>query len=81
MPSPALITPFPVNALPNKLAANVPNSIETNPPFCSFASYLIVPLIPFINNPDSSSGLTIFFISSSSFEIINAAVREGLPDP
>ena len=31
--SPALIIPFPVNALPNELAASVPNSIGTNSPF------------------------------------------------
>ena len=35
--SPALITPFPANALPNKLAASVPNIVGRNPPFCSFA--------------------------------------------
>ena len=46
--------------------------------FCSFASILILSLIPFIKNPDSSSDLTIFIMPSiSSFEIINAVV----PDP
>ena len=38
-PSPALITPFLVNALPNELAANVPNNIGRDPPFYSFASF------------------------------------------
>ena len=72
--SPALI----VNALFNILAANVPKSIGRNSCFGFFASFLIVSLIPFINNPDSSSYLTIFVISSiSSFKVINAAV----PDP
>ena len=54
-PSPALITPFPVNAFSNILAANVPNDMKRNPSFCSFASFLLVSLISFINNPDSSS--------------------------
>ena len=75
MPSPALITPRPANAFPNILAANVPNNIERNPPLCSLASFLIVLLIPFINNYDSSSDLTISIISSISlFEVINAVV-------
>ena len=30
----------------NKLALNVPNNIPKNPPLCSFASFLIVPLLP-----------------------------------
>ena len=65
-----------VNVLPNMLAANVPNKIELNPPFCSFGSFLIDSLTPFISNHDSSSDLTIFIISSiSSLEIIN------VPDP
>ena len=34
VPSPVIITPFPVNALsPNKLAANVPNNSKRIPPF------------------------------------------------
>ena len=78
MPPPALITPFPINALPNILAANVPNNIERNLPFCSFVLFLIVSVIPCISNYDSSSDLTILIISLiSSFEIINAV----LPDP
>ena len=77
-PSPALITPLPDNAFPNILPANVPNIIGRNTPFHSFASVLIVSLIPFDNNRDYSSDLTIFITSStSSFQIINAAV----PDP
>ena len=36
-----LIVPLRVN----KLALNVPNNILKNPPLCSFASYLIVPLM------------------------------------
>ena len=74
----ALISPCLVNTLPNKVAANLPNNIGRNPHVCSFASFLIVSLITFINNPDSSSYLTIFIISSISFfEIINVVV----PDP
>ena len=53
-PSPARITPFPINTLSIKLAANVSNITGRNPPFCSFASLLIVSLIPFISNLDSS---------------------------
>ena len=78
IPTPALITPLSDNAFTNILAANVPNNIGRNLPFCSFVSFLIAPLIPFINNPDFSSHLTTFIISSiSSFAIINAVV----PDP
>ena len=78
-PSPALITLHPANnAFPNILAANVPDNNPRNLPFFSFTSFLIVPLIPFISNPDSSSDLPIFVISSIySFEIINAVA----PDP
>ena len=72
--SPALITPRPINAFPHILAANVPNNIGRNPPLCSFVS-----LIPFISNPDFSSDLTIFIMSSiSSFQVINAVI---VPDP
>ena len=61
----------------NKLAANVPNSVGRNPLFYSFVSFLIVSLIPFTSNPDSSTDLTIFLITLiSSFEIINAVVLE-----
>ena len=40
-----MVTLFTVNALSNKLAANVPNSIGRNPPFCLFVLLLIVSLI------------------------------------
>ena len=71
-PSPPLIVPLPVNRFPNKLAPKVPNNIPRNPSFYSFASYLIVSLKPFIDNPDSSRDLTIFMISFiSSLEIVN----------
>ena len=80
MPSPALFNPLPINALSSTLAANVPNKIEINPPFCYFAFFHY-----FISNPDSSSDLTIFISSISSFQIINAVIREakseGQPDP
>ena len=84
MASLALITPLPVNALPNILAVNVPNSILKNLPFCYFVSFLIVSLIPFTSNPDSSSDLTILIIFPILFEIITV-VREAMskrhPDP
>ena len=79
VPSPALITPHstPRNEILNILAANVPNKIGRNPPFCYFISFLIVSLIPFISNLDSSSDLTIFIKSSiSSIEIINAVAHK-----
>ena len=42
-----------------------------------FASFLIASLIPFINNPDSSSDLTMFIMSSFSlFETSNAVVPD-----
>ena len=74
MSLPALITPF-----PNILAANIPNNIGRNLPFCSFASiFLTVSLIPHVINSDSSRDLSNFIMSSiSPFEIINA----GIPDP
>ena len=86
MLSPALITLCTLNALPNKLAANVPNNIGRSLPFCSFVSFLIFALIYFTSNPDSSNYLTIFVISSIlSFEIINTIVCEAKseewPDP
>ena len=49
--SSAFITLFLVNALSNKLAANVPNSIKRNTPF--FLLFLIISLIHFTSNPDS----------------------------
>ena len=53
----------------------MPNNISRNPAFCSFASFLIVLLTPFISKPDYSRDLIIFMISFiSSFEIINIAV-------
>ena len=32
----------------------MPNNILKNPPFCLFASFLIVSLTPYINNPGNS---------------------------
>ena len=64
VPSPALITPLAASIFPNRLAPNVPNSILRNPPFCSFASFLIVSLTHSNNNNlESSRDLTIFEIS------------------
>ena len=43
--------------------------------FCSFVSFLIVSLTPFINQPDYSSHLTISLISLiTSFEIISLVI-------
>ena len=77
-PSFGFITPFPTNAFPNILTANVPSYIERNPVFCILTSFLIVSLISCISTLDSSSGLATLLISSiSSLEIVNGAV----PDP
>ena len=55
-----------------------PKIIFNNSPFCSFGSFFIVSLTPFINKPDSSSILTILIIPViSSLEIVNVVV----PDP
>ena len=62
LPLSALIIPRPDNAFPNILAANVLHNIGRNLFF--FYSFLVVSLIPFIINLDSSSDLTIFIISS-----------------
>ena len=40
--------------IPNRLAPYVPNNILTNPPFYSFASFLIVSLTLSNNVPESS---------------------------
>ena len=60
-------------------------NIERSLPLCYLASFLIVSLIPFINNPDSSSDFNyVHYFTIFSFEIVNAVVREakskGLPD-
>ena len=76
-PSFGFITPFPTNAFPNILTANVPSYIERNPTFCIFTSFLIVSLIFRFSTLDSSIGLAILLISSiSSFEIVNGAVSD-----
>ena len=79
LPFPSLYIPFLVKRFPNKLEPNVPNSILTNLPFCSFASFWTVSVTPFNNKPESSRDFTILIISLiSSFDIINLAV---FPDP
>ena len=78
VPLPTLIVPFPVKKFPNKLPPKVPNNTPRNHLFFSFASFLIVSLMHFINNPDFSRGLTIFIILFIfSLEIISLAK----PDP
>ena len=72
------IAPLPANRFPNKLAPKVPSNIPRNPSFCSFASFLIVSMTPFINKPESSRDLTIFMISSISLLEIIKVVK---PDP
>ena len=62
VPSPALILTLPVKRFPDELAPKMSNNISKNPPFCYFASFLIVSLTPFTNNPDSSRDLTAFII-------------------
>ena len=38
---------FNTNKLTNKIAPKIPNNIPKNPPFCCFASVLIVLVVPF----------------------------------
>ena len=57
------------------LAATVPNNIGGN--ICSCVSFLIVSLITFIMNSDSSTYLAVFIKSSiSSFEFINVGILD-----
>ena len=75
----SFVAPLPVNAFPNIVVTNVPNNVERDPSFCSFASSLIVFRIPFITNPNYSTDLTIFIITSiSSIEIINEVIQNFL---
>ena len=77
VPSPGLITPQPYDPLTIILAPNIPNKIGRNLLFSSFASILIVSLIVFISNIESSSDLTIFIIFLISyFEVIDAIVLD-----
>ena len=72
LPSPALIIPFPVNKLPNKLAPNVLSNILKNPPLYSLVSFSIVLVTPFNKIPEFSNASIIFIISFiSSCSIIN----------
>ena len=76
-PSSALIIPFPVNKLPNKLAPKVPKSILKNPPLCYLISFSIVLLTPFNKISEFSNSLIILIISCiSSSSIINL-----IPEP
>ena len=80
VPYPWLVTiaPLPSNRFPNKLAPNVPNSILRSPLFYSFASFLVVSLMSFINKLDSSSKWLNYFLSFiSSLETINVVLREA----
>ena len=73
--SPALITPLSANIFPNKLVSNVPNNILRNPPFCPFASFLIVSVTPSNNNQESSRDLiNLKRFCMSSFEIIKVVL-------
>ena len=86
MPLPSLIVPLSVKKISNKLVPNFSNNIPRNPPFCSFALFLIVLLTLYINKPDSSSDLTIDMMSFiSSVKTINVVIREtkseGQTDP
>ena len=53
-------------------------TLPRTPCFCSFASFSIVSLMHFINEPYSSRDLTIFIITSISlFEIIDAVIPDS----
>ena len=78
VPSSAPIALLLVNRFSNKLTPYVLNNILRNPPFCTYSSFIIVSLTPFINKPDSSNDWTIFIMSFvSSFKIISVVI----PDP
>ena len=70
---PALIVALPVNRFLNKLLPDVPKNILTNLPFCTFYSFLIVLLAPFINKPDTSRDNYFY----TSLEIINVKLRKA----
>ena len=76
--SPDLIAPLPANIFLNKFARNVPNNTPRNPPLCSFASFGIVRVTPFINTPESSRDVTIFMMYIIS--LINN-IRVVVPKP
>ena len=62
---------------PIQLAPKVPHNIPKNPPFCSFVSFSIVLVIPFMKILESLIARTIFIISFiSSFEITKVVVPE-----
>ena len=66
VPSFIWITSLPANALPNILAAIMPNNIPINLRFCYFAFFLTVLLTLFNNKLESLRDLTIFMISFKS---------------
>ena len=70
--------PLLVNRFPNKLAPNVAHNILRNPPFCRFASFLIVSLTHFINKLDYSRDLITFIMS---FISLLESVYVILPHP
>ena len=73
-------TPLPVIRFLNKLEADVPNSMQWNPPIYSFASFLIVLQKLFNNKLDSSRDLFAFMTSSISwFQIIDVVLL--IPNP
>ena len=79
VPSPAQFVLLHVNRFPNKLAPNVLNNILRNPPFYSFDSFLIVPLMPFISQPDSSRYLIIFIPFSNKGNAVFSNGSKSLP--
>ena len=75
--SPALITPLPANIFPYELVPKLPDINWENPSFCSFASFFIVSLTPFINQLDSSRYINFFMIPFKSlFENTNVVVPD-----
>ena len=81
VPSPALITHFPVGT-PNKLAPKVSINIPRNQPLCSFVSFSIVLVTSFINQPEPSRDITILMISFiCSLETIDVVNPKPLYSP
>ena len=76
--SPSQIRALPTNILLNKLAPNLPISIEKKKSsFLFFVSFLIYLITHFIDKPESSINLAFFMILSiPSFYIVNVVVLD-----
>ena len=81
-----MLMPLHANIFPNKLRCNVPNKILGNSSHCSFVSFSIAWVTPFLNKPECLRDFTIFMMSFVSlFDIISVVVPNPkvseVPDP